>query len=78
MKASGMPIAGLFSGETVLEKDQRGQRPADRHQRAHREVDAAGGDHQRHARGDDDDRGDLGEIDVEGLRVRKLGVKKTL
>ncbi len=41
--------------------------PAIAIERADRKVDAAGGDDQRHADGDDDDGRDLGQVHVERL-----------
>ena len=62
-----------------LQEDQRRQRAGDRHERADRQVDAAGGDHQRHADRDDDDGADLGQVDVERLQgQRSCGVKARL
>ena len=59
--------------EQLAQEDQRRQRAGDRHQRADRQVDAAGGDDQRHADADDDDGADLGEIDVERLPGGEVG-----
>ena len=53
-------------------EDHRRERTGNRHQRADREVDAAGGDDQRHASRDDDDGGDLREVHVEGLPGQEI------
>ena len=63
-------ISGIL---TILsEEDDRRERAGDRHQRPDGKVDAAGGDHQRHADADDDDRGDLGQVDVERSPRREI------
>ena len=54
------------------EEDHRRQRAGDGHQRAHREIDPARGNDERHAHGDDDDRGDLGKVHVERLPRKKI------
>ena len=47
-------------------------RAGDRHQRADRKIDAAGGDDQRHADADDDDGRDLREVHVERLHRQEM------
>ena len=61
-----LPMSGMGAPERA-EKDQRRERARDRHQRTDGQVDAAGGDDQRHADRHDDDRRHLGQVDVQRL-----------
>ena len=70
-KASASPRAGWAIAERT-QKDQRRERAGDRHQRADRQVDAAGGDDERHADRDDDDRRHLGQVDVQRLQADEM------
>ena len=56
-----------FGGE-----DQRSQGPGQGHDSADAEVDAARGDHQRHADGDDRNRRHLTDVDEEGLQTDEV------
>ncbi len=71
MKARAFPISGCERAERTEEDDRR-ERARNRHQRADREVDAAGRDDQRHADRDDDDGRDLGEVDVQRLQTGEM------
>ena len=72
-KASADADAEVGQREQLAQEDQRRQRAGDRHQRADRQVDAAGGDHERHADADDDDGADLGQVDVQRLQRGEVG-----
>ena len=63
-------------GQAGVHKQKRRERPADRHERPYREVDAPRGDDQRHADADDDDGGDLRQVDVEGAEGEEVRGEK--